>query len=46
VDLNLVAAHEVHGVVDELLMIPVNFHVDDPSLLINGRFDLLQEGFP
>jgi hypothetical protein len=30
---------EVLGVVDELLMNPVNFHVDDPSLLINGCFD-------
>jgi hypothetical protein len=39
VDSNLAAAHEVLGVVDELLMNPVNFHVDDPSLLINGRFD-------
>jgi hypothetical protein len=29
----------VLGVVDELLMNPINFHVDDPSLLINGRFD-------
>jgi hypothetical protein len=25
--------------VDELLMNPVNFHVDDPSRLINGRSD-------
>jgi hypothetical protein len=38
-DLNLVAAREVLGVVDELLMNPVNFHVDDPSHLINDRFD-------
>jgi hypothetical protein len=38
-DLNLAAAREVLGVVDELLMDPVNFHVHDPSLLINGRFD-------
>jgi hypothetical protein len=38
-DSNLAAAHEVLGVVDELLMNPVNFHVDDPSLLINGRSD-------
>jgi hypothetical protein len=36
---NLVAAREVLGVVDELLMNPVNFHVDDPSLLINGHTD-------
>jgi hypothetical protein len=36
VDLNLVVAREVLGVVDELLMNPVNFHVDDPSRLING----------
>jgi hypothetical protein len=35
VDLNLAAAGEVLGVVDELLMNPVNFHVDDPSRLIN-----------
>jgi hypothetical protein len=37
--LNLAVAHEVLGVVDELLMSPVNFHVDDPSLLINGHPD-------
>jgi hypothetical protein len=35
VDSNLAAAGEVLGVVDELLMNPVNFHVDDPSRLIN-----------
>jgi hypothetical protein len=39
VDSNLVAAREIVGVVDELLMNLVNFHVDDPSCLINGRFD-------
>jgi hypothetical protein len=39
VDSNLVAAREVLGVVDELLMNPVNFHVDDPYLLINGCSD-------
>jgi hypothetical protein len=33
------AACEVLGVVDELLMNPVNIHVDDPSHLINGRSD-------
>jgi hypothetical protein len=38
-DSNLAAAYEVLGVVDELLMNPVNFHVDDLSLLINGRSD-------
>jgi hypothetical protein len=37
VDLNLAAACKILGVVDELLMNPVNFHVDDPSRLINGR---------
>jgi hypothetical protein len=37
VDSNLASAHEVLGVVDELLMNPVNFHVDGPSHLINGR---------
>jgi hypothetical protein len=37
--LEFAAAHEVIGVVDELLMNPINFHVDDPSLLINGRAD-------
>jgi hypothetical protein len=36
---NLVAAHEVVGVVDELLMNPVNFHIDDPNRLINRRSD-------
>jgi hypothetical protein len=39
VDSNLATTCEVLGVVDELLMNPVNFHVDDLSLLINGRFD-------
>jgi hypothetical protein len=39
VDLNLAAACEVLGVVDELLMNPANFHVGDPSHLINGRSD-------
>jgi hypothetical protein len=39
VDLNLPVAHEVLIVVDELLMNPVNFHVDDPSLFINGYTD-------
>jgi hypothetical protein len=39
VDSNLAAAREVLGVVDELLMNPANFHVDDPSLLINGHSD-------
>jgi hypothetical protein len=42
---NLAAAREVLGVVDELLMNPVIFHVDDPSLLINGRSDF-KKGFP
>jgi hypothetical protein len=37
--LDLAAACEVLGVVDELLMNPINFHVDDPSLLINGHSD-------
>jgi hypothetical protein len=37
--LNLEATREVLGVVDELLMNPINFHVDDPSLLINGCSD-------
>jgi hypothetical protein len=39
VDSTLAATREVLWVVDELLMNPVNFHVDDPSPLINGRFD-------
>jgi hypothetical protein len=34
------------GVVDELLVNPIDFHVDDPSRLINGRSDRLQEGLP
>jgi hypothetical protein len=38
-DSNLAATFEVLGVVDELLMNPVIFHVNDCSLLINGRFD-------
>jgi hypothetical protein len=37
VDSNLIAAREVIGVVYELLMNPINFHVDDLSLLVNGR---------
>jgi hypothetical protein len=36
-DSNLAAMREVLGVVDGLLMNLVNFHVDDPSRLINGR---------
>jgi hypothetical protein len=36
-DSNLAAAREVLVLVDELLMNPVNFHGDDPSLIINGR---------
>jgi hypothetical protein len=39
VDSNLAATFEVLGVVDELLMNPVNFHIYDPSHLINDRFD-------
>jgi hypothetical protein len=39
VDSNQAAAREVLEVVDELLIIPVNFHVDDPSHLISGRSD-------
>jgi hypothetical protein len=35
----LAVACEVLGVVDEHLMNPVNFHVDDPSHLINGLSD-------
>jgi hypothetical protein len=35
----MAAAREVLGVVDELLMNLVNFHVDDPSFLINGHID-------
>jgi hypothetical protein len=46
VDLNLAAAREVLGVVYELLVNPVNFHVDDPSHLISDRNDWLQEGLP
>jgi hypothetical protein len=39
VDSNLAVAREVLGVGDKLLMNLVNFHVDDPSLLINGHSD-------
>jgi hypothetical protein len=39
VDSNLATTCEVLGVVDELLMNLINFHVDDLYLLINGRFD-------
>jgi hypothetical protein len=39
VDSNLVAAHEILGVVDELLRNPIKFHVDDPSRFINGHSD-------
>jgi hypothetical protein len=38
-DSNLAATREVLGVVDELLMNPVNFDIDDPSLFINGLSD-------
>jgi hypothetical protein len=41
VDSNLAAARKVLGVVHELLMNPVNYHVDDPSRLINGRSNWL-----
>jgi hypothetical protein len=46
VDSNLAAACEVLGVVDKLLMNPINFHVDCSSRLINGCSDWLQEGLP
>jgi hypothetical protein len=46
VESNLATTLKVLGVVDELLINPVNFHVDDPSRLINGRSDWLQEGLP
>jgi hypothetical protein len=36
-------AREVLGVVDELFMNRVHFHVDDPFHLINGRSERLQE---
>jgi hypothetical protein len=39
VDSNLAIAREVPRVVDELLMNPANFHVDDPSRLVNGHSD-------
>jgi hypothetical protein len=39
VNSNLAVAREVLGVIDEVLMNPVNFHVDDPSRLIIGRSD-------
>jgi hypothetical protein len=39
VDSNMTAACEVLKVVDELLLNPINFHVDDPSCLINGHSD-------
>jgi hypothetical protein len=39
VDSKLAAAREVLRVVDELLMNPINSHVDDPSLLIYGHSD-------
>jgi hypothetical protein len=38
-DLNLIVACEVLRVVDELLMNPINFHVDPSSHLINGCSD-------
>jgi hypothetical protein len=39
VESNLAAAYEVLGVVDELLVNPINFHVDRSSRLINGCSD-------
>jgi hypothetical protein len=38
-DSNLAATREVLRVVDELLLSPVNYYVDDPSLLISGHSD-------
>jgi hypothetical protein len=46
VDSNLAATCKVFGVVDELLMNPINFHVDDPSRLINGSLTDFRKGFP
>jgi hypothetical protein len=39
VDLNLIAACEVLGVAEELLMNPINIHVDNSTQLINGCSD-------
>jgi hypothetical protein len=39
VDSNLAATRKVLGVVDKLLLNPINFYVDDLSHLINGRSD-------
>jgi hypothetical protein len=46
VDSNLAAACEVLGVVDELLMNHINFHVVRSSRLINSCSDWLLEGLP
>jgi hypothetical protein len=46
VDLNLAAPCEVLWVVDELLMNPINFHIDHSSRLINGCSNWLQERLP
>jgi hypothetical protein len=46
VDSNLVAAREVLGVVDELLMNPVNFPIDDPSCLTMVTLTDFRKGFP
>jgi hypothetical protein len=45
VDSNLAAARKVLRVVDELLMKPVNFYVDDPSLLIMVALIDFRKGF-
>jgi hypothetical protein len=46
VDSNLAAAREVLGVVDELLMNLINFHVDDPSHLSMVTLTDFKKGFP
>jgi hypothetical protein len=45
VDSNLVAACEVLGVIDELLMNPVSIHIDDPLLLSTVALIDFRKGF-
>jgi hypothetical protein len=46
VDLNLAVAREVIGVVDEHFKNPVDFHVDDPSVLSMVALTDFRKGFP
>jgi ABC-type dipeptide/oligopeptide/nickel transport system permease subunit len=46
VDLNLTAAHEVLGVVDELFMNPATFMLMIPLVLLMVALTDIRKGFP